>query len=132
MAPIEKLNGEYDLVNSDAGFLIAETDSYDITGLTEEEIAAASIIDYAAVVDQDRGIRMKVATLVADELTLLSAPQLLAFKEYMERVKDAGVKLRGITPFTPELKEEVVRLYKEGLIINDIADNCPEPFRSKY
>jgi len=73
--------------------LVAESDYYDTTGMTDAQIAAAKIVAYAAVVEQERGIRIKVAKLAGSDLTFLSDAELLAFTEYMSRVKDAGVKL---------------------------------------
>ncbi len=97
--------------------LITETDTYDNSGLTDAEIDDSLIIDYAAVVDQDRGIRIKVATLVADELDALSEAQLLAFSEYMERVKDAGVKLL-ITSGTADSLKLSLQVYYNPLVLN--------------
>lgn len=97
--------------------LIDETDTYDTSNLTDADINAAKIIAFAAVVDQDRGIRIKVAKLVADELTLLTAPELLAFKEYMERVKDAGVKLL-ITSGTADSLKLSLQVYFNPLVLN--------------
>ena len=97
--------------------LVGETDAYDTAGLTEEEVTAASIIAYAAVVSQDRGIRIKVAKLVDGELTFLSNAELLAFKEYMERVKDAGVTLLITTGPADSLKLSL-RVYFNPLVLN--------------
>ncbi len=63
--------------------LVAESDYYDSTGLTQQQIDASKIVAYAAVVEQQRGIRIKVARLVNGELAALTAPQLTAFTAYM-------------------------------------------------
>ena len=73
--------------------LPADTDSYDNTGLSESAIAASKIIAYAAVVEQVSGIRVKVAKKSGSDLGPLTTPELTAFKAYMQRVKDAGVRL---------------------------------------
>lgn len=110
--------------------LDGETDTYDTSGLSDNDIATAKIIAYAVATDEERGIRIKVAKLVADELTLLSAPELLAFKEYMERVKDAGVKLLMTSGVADSLKLSL-RVYYNPLVLNaagerlDGTDNTP-------
>ena len=97
--------------------LIVETDQYDTTGMSDGDIATAMIIAYAAVVSQDRGIRIKVAKLVASELTLLSDAEKLAFIEYMERVKDAGVKLLISSAIADSLKLSL-KVYYNPLVLN--------------
>lgn len=97
--------------------LVTETDYYDTSNLTDDDIATASIVAYAAVTDQERGIRIKVAKLVSNELTLLSSPELLAFTEYMERIKDAGVKLL-ITSAVADSLKLTMQVYYNPLVLN--------------
>lgn len=73
--------------------LVPETDRYDNTGLTDDQVTASKIVSYAAVVEQSRGIRIKVAKDNGADLDALSGMELSAFSEYMERVKPAGIKL---------------------------------------
>lgn len=73
--------------------LVAESDYYDNTGLTDQVVEDSKIIAYAAVVEQIRGLRIKVARNVGADLGPLEVAQLDAFVSYMKRVKDAGVKL---------------------------------------
>ena len=80
--------------------LAEDEDFYDNTGKTEEEIAGSRIIAHSAVVEQDRYLRVKVAKIVGDDLGPLSNgtptpedDELAAFSEYMQKIKDAGVKL---------------------------------------
>ncbi|KAA2244563.1 nucleotidyltransferase [Chitinophaga agrisoli] len=71
--------------------LIPEEDYYDNSRLSEDEIAARKIIAFSAVVEQERGLRIKVAKINEDDLGALSDVELQAFTEYMNRIKDAGV-----------------------------------------
>lgn len=71
--------------------LVAEEDFYDNSKLTEEELAAQQIIAYSAVVEQTKGLRLKVARSVNGDLDALTEQQLASFGEYMNRIKDAGV-----------------------------------------
>ena len=73
--------------------LPADTENYDNTGIDPSLIEASKIVDYAAVVEQQRGLRIKVAKDNGTDLQALITAELNAFKAYMERIKDAGVKL---------------------------------------
>ncbi len=66
---------------------------YDDTGLTEAQIAAMKIIKYASVTEIDGKLRMKVAKQAANLPVQLSGGELLAFANYMEKTKYAGVKV---------------------------------------
>jgi hypothetical protein len=73
--------------------LVFEADYYDNTGLTADVIAASQIISYAAVVEQTRGLRIKVAKTINTDLGQLTTDELTSFSAYMLDIKDAGVKL---------------------------------------
>lgn len=97
--------------------LVAESDEYDNTGLTDVQISSSMIITHAAVVEQeDRGIRIKVAKTVNGDLTKLSEIELSAFTTYMERIKDAGIKLRITSWFADDLKA-ALRIYYNPLVL---------------
>lgn len=70
-----------------------DSDEYDNTGLTDAEIAAKKIIKYCSVTEIDGKLRIKVAKQVGGLPAQLTEGELAAFKEYMERIKFAGVKL---------------------------------------
>lgn len=97
--------------------LVKESDYYDTSNITDADIAAAKIIAYAAVVEQERGLRIKVATLTGNDLTFLPQPQLLAFQEYMARIKDAGVKLL-ITSTVSDSLVLSLQVYYNPLVLN--------------
>jgi hypothetical protein len=97
--------------------LIADSDKYDDTGLTAIQIAAMKIIAYAAVVEQERGLRIKVAKLVNGELAALSAGELAAFVAYMQKIKDAGVKL-NITSGNADALRLSLRIKYNALVLN--------------
>ncbi|NOS94529.1 MAG: nucleotidyltransferase [Cyclobacteriaceae bacterium] len=94
-----------------------DTDLYDNTGLTETQISDSQIVKYVAVVEQTKNLRLKVAKLATD-LAPLSAPELTAFREYMARVKDAGVKLIIDSNVADKLKLNI-EIYYDPLILND-------------
>lgn len=97
--------------------LVPETDYYDNTGLTDAQIAAKKIVSYAAVVEQERGVRIKVAKTVGDDLGALITDELNAFSEYMKDIKDAGVKLL-ITSGPADALKLILRIKYNPLVIN--------------
>lgn len=108
-----------------------DTDKYDNTGLTEQEIAEKKIVAYAAVVEAERGLRIKVAKDNGTDLVALDPdeerPQ---FEEYMDRVKDAGVKLLITSTSADSLKLDIA-IYYDPLVLDsegrrlDGSDNEP-------
>lgn len=96
--------------------LVDDADYYDNTGIDETTIEASKVVAYAAVVEQDRGLRIKVARDTGD-LAALTAPQLEAFEEYMKRIKDAGVRLNITSSAADELKLNI-ELYYNPLVLN--------------
>jgi hypothetical protein len=96
--------------------LMSESDQYDNTGLTQAQIDAMRIISHAAVLEQERGIRIKVAKTVGDDLGPLAAGELTAFTDYMEEVKDAGIKLL-ITSGNPDDLKASIRIFYDPLVL---------------
>jgi hypothetical protein len=79
--------------------LLPDSDLFDNTGYTDAQIEAAKVVKYAAVVEQENQfgrvfLRIKLAGEDAGDLAPLTAPQLAGVKEYLKRIKDAGVKLQ--------------------------------------
>lgn len=98
--------------------LIPESDEYNNTGLTEAQIDAARIVSHAAVVEQERGIRIKVAKTVGSDLGALDAGELASFTAYIEQIKDAGVKLRITSSVADDLKC-ALRIYYNPLVLSE-------------
>jgi hypothetical protein len=110
--------------------LIEESDQYDDTDLSPEDIAASMIVAQAAVAEQTRGIRIKVAKLAGGELAPLLEPEMEALLEYVRQVKDAGVKIILTTGPADSLKMKLYIKYNP-LVLNalgqriDGTDNEP-------
>lgn len=98
--------------------LIEDSDQYDNTGLTDEQINASQIIKYCAVneaVNESRLI-IKIATEDANNnLAPINAEQLTAFKEYLIEVKDAGNTIT-VTNYLPDLLYLNMIIYYDPLI----------------
>lgn len=97
--------------------LVLESDYYDNTGIDETLVANSKIISNAAVVEQQRGLRIKVATDNGTDLQPLNFAQLTAFKAYMKQVKDAGVKLDITTAVADDLSLSL-RIVYNPLVLN--------------
>lgn len=101
------------------GFSLAsDSDTYDNTTFTEEQIEDSLIVKYSAVTEgNDKKLRIKVATEDID-LEPLTAPQLAALTEYMQRIKDAGVKLIIESNAADKLKLSL-KIFYDPLILNN-------------
>lgn len=110
--------------------LLPESDRYNNAGFTDEALNAARIINYAAVVEQERGLRIKVATDNGTDLDEVDALDMPSFIAYMNRIKDAGVKLNITTAEADALKLGVLIKY-DALILNGnggrLDGNIAEP-----
>lgn len=109
-------------MNFQYGFdLSPDEDYYNNTGLTEEQVTTSKIVAYAAVVEQTKSLRLKVAQAVGGDLAPLEADQLLAFTEYMQRIKDAGVKLI-IDSLPPDGLQLKLVIYYNPLVLTPAGD----------
>lgn len=104
--------------------VIPDTDIFDITGLTDEDILAAKVINQAAAVKMisNNGygmLRIKVATANAfGVLGPLPQQQLTAFIAYMNRhAIDAGTQVHMTTGPADDLKL-VIDVYYDALILS--------------
>lgn len=103
--------------NFQYGFdLLPDSDQFDNTGTTDEQIAASKIVKYAAIIEGDNFITMKVAKPVGGDLTSLSSDEFLAFKEYMSRVKDSGVFIKYLTDDAEQLRL-IIDIYYNPLLL---------------
>lgn len=93
------------------GFALGESDVYDNTGYTNEQIQASKIIANAAVVKlQQNGygiIRIKVVKKVDNELVPLTPEELAGFKAYMNIVGDAGTTVTSTSADADLLKIQI-------------------------
>lgn len=73
-----------------------DSDLYDNTGLTEDDIAKKCIVKYAAAAEKNGIVYIKVATGEKGQRTPLSKVDEEALTTYLKKVKDAGIKLKLI------------------------------------
>ena len=94
-----------------------DTDEYDNTGLTDEEIEASKIVAYSAVGKRGSTLLMKTAKLSGDDLAPLADDELAAFKEYVFRWQCAGDTIEYINQQADKLKLKLT-VYYNPLVIN--------------
>jgi len=111
--------------------LIIDSDFYDNTGFTDDQIEDSQVVKYSAVTEGEDGkLRIKIAGISGDDLAPISGPQLISFTEYIKRIKDAGVKISIVNQVSDKLSLDL-KIYYNPLIIDgtgqriDGADNTP-------
>lgn len=86
--------------------LVSEADYYDNTGLSAEQIVEMQVVKYSAAVESlDKNILyLKVATDNNGIRQPLQPSQLTAFKNYLNSVQDAGVRISVINDQADDMK----------------------------
>lgn len=102
--------------------LLTDSDVFDNVGKTDEEIADSKIVKYAACVEElnQSGrtiLRIKVAGAGADDLEPLSSVHLDGVKEYIARVKYAGIPIR-VESNAPDAIKMKWTVYYDPLILD--------------
>ena len=103
----QKLNGEWLK-------LTPGTDVYDTTGMTDEQIAQAKIVTFAACTEANATLYLKVAKAGPAPLT---SEEKAAFTAYLHEIKDAGVRIDVISEQGDYLHLNMV-IYYDPLLIN--------------
>ena len=94
--------------------LISGSDVYDTTDMTDEQIAQAKIVTFAACTENNATLYLKVAKAGSAPLT---ADEKAAFIAYLHEIKDAGVRIDVISEQGDYLKLDMV-IYYDPLLIN--------------
>jgi len=101
--------------------LVPETDYYDNTGLTVAQITAMRVVHYAAAVEaRDKSILyVKIATDDAGGIRQpLSSDQLIAFKQYLNNIQYAGVRISVINDPADEMRLEI-DIYYDPMVLDE-------------
>lgn len=104
--------------------LLTDSDKFDNTNKTDEEIEASKIIKYSAVteVEDESRLIIKIATEQNGVLLPVSATQYDAFKSYIAEVKDAGVKTTIIN-YLPDRLKLNIRIIRDALVLDSNGMN---------
>ncbi len=94
-----------------------DTDTYP-TPSTDPEVV---IVQYAAAVELSNLVRIKVAKSPSGTLESLSEEELEAFSGYMNRIKDAGVRLQ-LTSGNPDILKLEVSVFYDPLVLSSTGE----------
>ncbi len=100
--------------------LLVDSDKFDNTGYTDEQIEDSMIVKYSAVVETQDESRLVVKIATEDEtetLTPVTVEQLTAFTGYMAEVKDAGVRVTVIN-YLPDRLKLNLRIVRDPLVLD--------------
>ncbi|WP_321321483.1 hypothetical protein [Labilibaculum sp.] len=100
--------------------LLEDSDEFDNTGYTDEQVETAKIVKYSAVVESEVESRLivKIATEAGSgELTPVTTEQFSAFIGYMAEVKDAGVRVTVIN-YLPDRLKLSLRIVRDPLVLD--------------
>lgn len=97
--------------------LIQDTDQYDNTGFTDEQIEASRIIKYSAVTQSSGQLLIKIATQNDGVLAPISLPQKTSFDAYINEIADCGVRYTVVNHL-PDILLLNIQLFCDPLVID--------------
>lgn len=100
--------------------LHSETDLFDNTGKSKEEIENSKIIKYSAVTEVETESRLivKIATEQGGELQPISQGQKASFDAYINEIRDAGVRITTIN-YLPDILKFQMKIYRDPLVLDE-------------
>jgi len=97
--------------------LVTDSDVYDNTDVTDEQIESERVVKYAAAVEVAGRIVIKVAGEANGERDKLTAEQESALVAFLKEVKDAGVKIDLINKAANSFKA-TIDIYYDPMVLN--------------
>jgi len=97
--------------------LIADTDNFDNTGYTDEQIENSKIIKYAAVTPNGGQLVIKTATEAGGVLTPLTPEQRASVDAYFSEIADCGVKYLVVNHL-PDILLLNIKIYRDPLVLD--------------
>ncbi len=99
--------------------LVQDTDRFDNSDKTQEQIEASKIIKYSAVTESEDESRLivKIATGQNGKLTPVTSEQQSSFEQYLAEIKDAGVRTTVIN-YLPDLLKLNLRIIRDMLVLD--------------
>ncbi|ROI09801.1 nucleotidyltransferase [Chryseobacterium sp. H3056] len=110
--------------------LIQDTDIFDNTEKTEEQIETSKIIKYAAVTEavSESRLIIKIATEVNGKLAPIQPGEKAAFDAYVAEYKDAGVRVTVIN-YLPDILQLRLKIYYDPLLLTADGFSILNPSR---
>ena len=97
--------------------LIADTDNYDNTGYTDDQVLDSKIIKYAAVTPSAGQILIKIATEAAGVLAPITPEQKASFDAYILEIADCGVKYIVVNHL-PDILLLNLQIFRDPLVLD--------------
>lgn len=105
-----------------------DTDVFDNTGKTVEQIEASKIIKYSAVTEAVNESRLiiKIATEVNGKLAPIQAGEKASFDAYVAEYKDAGVRVTIIN-YLPDILQLRLKIFYDPLLLTATGNSILNP-----
>ena len=99
--------------------LLPDSDKFNNTGHTEEQIEASKIVKYSAVVESPNEGRLivKIAGEQGEQLQPITDAQKQAFEAYLQEIKDAGVRL-SVVNYQPDVLHLQMKIVYDPLVLD--------------
>jgi len=99
--------------------LLTDSDKFDNTGYTDEDIEESKIVKYCSVKESNDSNRLvlKVASEQDEVLVPLTETQILSFSQYLKEIKYAGVKISVVNNPADKLILNMV-VYRDVLVLD--------------
>lgn len=100
--------------------LLVDSDQFDNTDKTDQQIEDSKIIKYAAISEDDKESRLilKIATETNGKLSPITQAQYNGFKTYVNEYRDAGVKMTIIN-YLPDILKLKMTIFIDDKIIDE-------------
>jgi hypothetical protein len=98
--------------------LLKDSDLFNNTGRTEEEIEKSKIIKRSAVTKNEGQLLIKIATENGSVLSPLNTQQKSSFDAYIDEIADCGVDYRVVNSL-PDILILNMEIYRDPLVLND-------------
>ena len=103
--------------------LVTDCDYYDTEGMSEQEIAEASVVKYAVATESNTVVYIKVAREVDGNPAALTDGQLTGLMSYMAEIKDAGVSVQLRNEPADQMRISLLIYYDPTLLSIDSNGN---------
>ena len=99
--------------------LLPDSDKFNNTGHTEEQIEVSKIVKYSAVVESPNEGRLivKIAGEQGEQLQPITDAQKQAFEAYLQEIKDAGVRL-SVVNYQPDVLHLQMKIVYDPLVLD--------------
>ena len=109
--------------------LLTDSDKFNNTGHTEEQIEASKIVKYSAVVESPNEGRLivKIAGEQGEQLQPITDAQKQAFEAYLSEIKDAGVRL-SVVNYQPDILHLQMKIVYDPLVLDSNGQSITNAF----